>query len=347
MTVHLISVGRSVLDSLKRPDDQLTDRGLASAIRNSGAHDLIPASGGDAGEQARKASDWVAAALAPSDGAASSADPPADQAAQLTAVAKIVRPDVWPCPFSAELATFGKVLGGACRLPDQDIVILVCSDTSPGLLAGVWNALALTGGDFRRVRYQPDLDDDRPLVPLRDHVVLVRVPHLDARSAEDFREAMGFLGRLAQRLFTSGELGKAEPFDFYLSGGFKAAIPYLIGLAEAVRSVDRVSLRALGVEHLMPDEGTYPAEAFVLHETARDDPGSIPLPLRFLDMEAVRSELRDFNAAGHLPGTPSSRLLNGYAYEITKRKDRETCTLTAFGAGLRAFLGAGPEGFNR
>ncbi len=265
MTVHLISVGRSVLNSLEKPDDQLANRGLATAIRHSGAHELIPA-GGDAGEQARAASDWVAAALGPGDGAAGSAEPPTGPAARLAEAAARVRPAIWPCRFSAELETFGKVLRGACRLPDHDIAILICSDTSPGLLAAVWNALALTGGDFS---------------------------------------------------------------------------------PEAVRSVDRVSLRALGAEHLMPDEGTYPAGAFVLHETARDDPGPIPLPLRLLDMEAVRSELRDFDAAGHRPGIPSSTLLNGYAYEITKRKDRETCTLTAFGAGLRAFLGVGPEGFPR
>jgi len=346
VTVHLISVGRSVLNSLEKPDDQLANRGLATAIRHSGAHELIPA-GGDAGEQARAASDWVAAALGPGDGAAGSAEPPTGPAARLAEAAARVRPAIWPCRFSAELETFGKVLRGACRLPDHDIAILICSDTSPGLLAAVWNALALTGGDFSRVRYQADLNPGQRLARLRNHVVLIRVPHLDARSAEDFREAMGYLGRLARRLFESGELTTAEPFDFYLSGGYKATIPYLIGMAEAVRSVDRVSLRALGAEHLMPDEGTYPAGAFVLHETARDDPGPIPLPLRLLDMEAVRSELRDFDAAGHRPGIPSSTLLNGYAYEITKRKDRETCTLTAFGAGLRAFLGVGPEGFPR
>ena len=34
--------------------------------------------------------------------------------------------------------------------------------------------------------------------------------------------------------FESGQLVKGEEFRFYLSGGFKAAIPYLIGLAEAV-----------------------------------------------------------------------------------------------------------------
>jgi hypothetical protein len=89
VTVHLISVGRSVLNSLEKPDDQLADRGLATAIRHSGAHELIPAGGGDAGEQARGASDWVAAALGPGDGAAGSAEPPTGPAAR--------RPG-WPRP---------------------------------------------------------------------------------------------------------------------------------------------------------------------------------------------------------------------------------------------------------
>ena len=56
----------------------------------------------------------------------------------------------------------------------------------------------------------------------------------DAADETGFRRAMAGLGLLARRIFESGQLVKGEEFRFYLSGGFKAAIPYLIGLAEAV-----------------------------------------------------------------------------------------------------------------
>ena len=256
-------------------------------------------------------------------------------------VSAAVRPDRWPPDMSAEIDTFGRVPGAGIPLRDKDIAILICSDTPRGLLAGVWNALALTDADLSRIRYQPEPGPLRD--KLRGRALVVRVPGMDAGDEPGFRQAMSSLGLLARHVFESGQLVKEEEFRFYLSGGFKAAIPYLIGLAEAVRSIDRSRLRQLGVERLMPDDGRYPAEAFVLHDTAGPDASPIRLPLRRLDAEAVRYELSDFDRHGVRRSKPDGALLDGYAYEVKGRPGKQTWELTAFGEGLRALFGVPAE----
>ena len=154
---------------------------------------------------------------------------------------------------------------------------------------------------------------------------------------------MGGLGQLALRILRVREAQKGEEFRFYLSGGFKAAIPYLIGLAEAVRSIDQTRLRSLGVEHLMPDDGPFPVQAFVLHETAGHAAPPIRLPLRRLIAAAVRQELTGFDERGRRSGRPGSGLLEGYAYEASGRPRNEIYELTAFGEGLRALFGVTAE----
>jgi hypothetical protein len=67
-------------------------------------------------------------------------------------------------------------------LPADDIAILVCSDTPGGMVAGVCNAAALTGGDLRRIRYL-DSPEAAP-ARLRGCAVVVRVPGLDAGDAD-------------------------------------------------------------------------------------------------------------------------------------------------------------------
>lgn len=154
---------------------------------------------------------------------------------------------------------------------------------------------------------------------------------------------------LARQVFASGSLKEPEEFRFYLSGGFKAAIPYLIGLAEAVRSVDRECLEAIGAGAAVPPSGSYPVKAFMLHESATRHPSAetkvptIELPLRRLVARAVRSELSDFKD-GRRVGKPRYTTLEGYAYEITGGgPDPETCelSLTPFGVGLQALFGFG------
>jgi hypothetical protein len=162
-------------------------------------------------------------------------------------------------------------------------------------------------------------------------VVMARVPGMDAGDEGGFRRAMGGLGTLARDVLRSGELAKGEPFRFYLSGGFKAAIPYLIGLAEGLRSLGQQP----GVM-----SAPHPVTAFVLHETAGKGEPPIRLPLRRLIATQVEQELSRFDVSGVRDGVPSPALLDGYAYEVEGKQ----CTLTAFGEGLRALFGVGPEG---
>jgi len=151
------------------------------------------------------------------------------------------------------------------------------------------------------------------------------VPGLDAGREEGFREAMRGLGLLGRGLLDSGEIGAEEPFRFYLSGGFKAAIPYLIGLAEGLAS--------------LPETG--PVDAYVLHDTGREHP-PILLPLRRMAPERVQSELRALTEAPSA-AAPDTDYLDGYAY----RETRDGWCLTAFGVGLKALFKVPPPGIVR
>lgn len=334
MTVHMISVGLSMRDALRDPYGKLAgERDLIAMIDLHKPFELLP----DDTDHAA-ASGWLAGALA------AEGEPGRNPAAadQLREVCAAVQPNRWPRHMSAEVETFSGVPGTGFPLRADDIAILICSDTPLGLLAGVWNALALTDGQLDRVRYLPD--PGSMLASVRGRAVLVRVPGMDAGSPEGFRQAMGGLGLLARHLFRYGKLTKAEEFRFYLSGGFKAAIPYLIGLAEAVRSIDETRLRALHAQDAVPDQWPYPVQAFVLHETAGPGATPIRLPLRMLVAEAIRAELADFGTDGKLRGELSRDLLLGYAYEPTGEGRAKSYAVTAFGEGLRALFGVTPEG---
>lgn len=349
MTVHVISVGLSVLDALREPEDKFGGKyDLIGVIRDAGPCDLLRAAGIDGRDHDRdraEASKWVAAAL--------SAEDSAPRHALLDAIAA-VRLKEWPADLSAEIETFRRVQGqDGFSLSAGDKAVFICSDTSAGLLAGVWNALAIAG-DISLLSYVPDAKADSPLGEIRGRAVLVRVTGMDARNSAGFTNAMTGLGLLARRLFASGGLDKAEEFRFYLSGGYKAAIPYLVGMAEAVRSVDTRSLADIGAAHLAPKSGPYPVKAYVLHEKARDTPGTpdtppIELPLRRIVADVIRTELTGYRD-GRRTGMPVPAILDGYAYEVDHdgrdKKTREL-NLTPFGAGLSALFGLSREGYGR
>lgn len=350
MTVHMISVGVSLLNVLQDQDklkEKLAGKDeLIAAIGRAEPWDLLSRELGVSKPGRDQASQWLSGAL----GGGSSR-----QAEKFREVAKQVRPRDWPLDISAERETFAVVAQkSAFSLETGDVAILICSDTPPGLLAGAWNALALAGGDLGRVRYIADpasMSGD-----LHGKAVLVRLTGMDAGNSKGFTAAMSGLGILGRQLFAHGELKQAEAFRFYLSGGFKAAIPYLIGLAEGVMSVDKACLSELGVAHLMPDTGPYPVTAWVLHESAHQLPGRRPvlpppirLPLRRLDAGWVRRELTGFAGEPAVRRSmPNPALLEGYAYEMTRRariQDDREYTLTPFGAGLRELFGVAKEGF--
>lgn len=312
MTIHVISVGLSVLDSLCDQDrlDRLgMSPDLIKAIGRARPHEALAHLGARPG--GGQASAWLAGTLA------AAADPLHDprSAEAFAALAGAVKPGQWDAGISAELETLGKVEGATMPLRAADTAVLVCTDTAPGLLAGAWNAAALAGGDLGRVSYLPD--PRQRLGEVRGRVLLVRVEGLDARSERGFAEAMAGLGALARNLLDSPQVGDDDPVRFYLSGGFKAAIPYLIGLAEGVRSADP------GRE----------VNAYVRHETGRS--GAIRLPLRRMIARRVREELGYFDEqTGACDQVPEPRLLEGYAYERVSGRYQ----LTPFGKGLLALF---------
>jgi hypothetical protein len=317
VTVHVISVGVSLRDSLADPPSHLVGKPtLAGEIREGRPHRLFADQRIEDGEAA---SAWLSRALAPvespeRDGIA------ADRLARLSAR---VRPDLWPGTMSAELSTFARVPGARLPLGRKDIALLISSDTADGLVAGLWNSLAIAGGALSRVQYLAA--PDQPLAKVRGQVVLVRVPGLDAGDEQGFRKAMRGLGLLGHHLLGVNSIPPDEPFRFYLSGGFKAAIPYLIGLAEGLRS-------------LHPERDV---AAYVLHDVTES--AAIRLPLRYLMEDWVRQELSGFGKDGkRRTALAVPRLLDGYAYD----RDGKVWRLTAFGEGLRALfgLGAEPEG---
>jgi hypothetical protein len=319
VTVHVISVGVSLRDSLADPRKSLAKRKvLAGEVQDLAPQRLLAKQGISDGNAA---SDWLSHALTPA-GSPERDDSTADGLAELAAR---VRTDLWPDDISAELGTFARVPGAGRPLGRKDIAILVSSDTADGLVAGLWNAVALAGGDLGRVRFLAA--PEQPGDP-RGKVTLVRVPGLDAGDEQGFCRAMRGLGLLGHNLLGAKGVHQGEPFRFYLSGGFKAAIPYLIGLAEGLRSLD-------------PERDV---AAYVLHEATKS--AAIRLPLRWLMADWVREELGGFGDDDGMsrvkPADPL--LLDGYGYQ----RDGKVWRLTAFGEGLRALFGlAGREGLGK
>jgi hypothetical protein len=327
MTIHLISVGKSILDFLSDPygsagiEDMLADR-----ISDAGAATAVI--GATPEETANRIADCL-----------TGTDPVL--AGELAGLVRRIGLGRWPPGVSAELGTFAAAGHIRTGLPPGDVAVLLTSDTSAGLAAALWNALALTGADpaapgrdgtgLDRVRYLPDLtpvQGPADLTPIFGSLrgpgasglaVICRVPGLDAADSAGFRDAMGYLGWLGKGLLDHVQR-PGEEFRFYLSGGFKATIPYLTGLAEGVRGLAKAQVTA-----------------WVLHETTDT---AIGLPLRKLAGDVVRSQLGYFNGLVS-DREPKGLQLDGYAYE--RSDDGRRWELTAFGVGLRNLFGLPAE----
>jgi hypothetical protein len=320
MTVHFISVGVSLLDSLDAARQRTSlQPELIAAIRDRKPQSLLADQGIGSGDAA---STWLTNGTAP----AGSAFRDEDVAALISGVCAAVRPDLWPSALSAELDTFARASGPGHLLRSADIALLISSDTVTGLTAGLWNAAALTRADLGRISYLPKPGE--PPGSARGHAVLVRIPGLDVGDNAGFSEAMEGLGRLGRNLLDADDVSAAEPFRFYLSGGFKAAIPYLIGLAEGLRSIG-------------PGRDV---SAWVLHDTTRS--AAIRLPLRSFIAGTVQGQLGCFAADGTRPDKPGGpAVLEGYAYE--QDPGGKKWRLTPFGKGLRSLYGLDSEGLRR
>ncbi|QSB16754.1 hypothetical protein JQS43_11005 [Natronosporangium hydrolyticum] len=302
MIVHIISVGRSLLDAFANRTDLFGD--LYPTIRRHKPQDVLADVGTSTAAISTRLTGWF--------GPAGSL--PEKQRDLIDAV----EADRWPANVCAELETFNRVARRR-SVADDELVVLLATDTVPGLVSGVWTAVGVAGGAYHRVRYVAEPDQITPI----PGVALVRVPHLDASNDAGFARAMTNLGALGRALLpTVNELPRT--FRFHLSGGFKAAIPYLIGLAEGLRS--------------FPPSEVARVEAFMLHDTSDV---VIPLPLRKLNPDAVRKELADFAPDGSLPRLPRQLTMDGYAYNVDPEGRR--AELTPFGVGLRTLMGVPAE----
>jgi len=321
VTVHFISVGRSLHDSLDRIRDRKSLRSeIVRAILDRKPQSLLADQGIKTGETA---SAWLARCIA----ALSTAARDEGAAGLFGSVCAAVHPEEWLSDLSAELDTFARAAGPGHRhrLRGDDVAFLISSDTVMGLTAGLWNAAALTGADLSRIRYLATADE--PPGDLRGHAVLVRVSGLDAGDSAGFDEAMEGLGRLGRNMLDAADIDATEPFRFYLSGGYKAAIPYLIGLAEGLRSVD-------------PHRDV---SAWVLHDTTKS--AAIQLPLRRFIAGTVQEQLGQFTDGRRRDKPSGPPVLEGYAYDYDAAGNE--WRLTSFGKGLLSLYPAGSQGLRR
>ncbi|MBN1173568.1 MAG: hypothetical protein JXA67_15465 [Micromonosporaceae bacterium] len=232
---------------------------------------------------------------------------------------------MWPTFATAESTTLATVTGHA-TVGGDDLVILIATDTVPGLLSAFWNAALLLRGDFGRLDYLDDPpitwdDRDEQRLKVRGRLLVARIRGLDLSRAEDPGEAMRRLGHLGRLVLESTNAD--ERIVVHPSGGYKATIPFIIGIAEGMRSV-RVA-----------QDGKPPqVEASVVHEDSKP-PRKIDMPLRRFKTASVTAELRVFGTSRRSTLKPSGDALEGYAYN----REGNHWTLTPFGEGFLALIG--------
>lgn len=233
----------------------------------------------------------------------------------------------WPTTISAE-STSVKVVCGTNGVSPGDLMILLASDTVDGMLSALWNACFLTAGadpsvvDFSAGPHRsgaPWTGLDR-----RGRVRIQVVPQLDLSRPRQADQAMRRLAEIARAVLV--DLGHAEKVVVHLSGGYKATIPFLIGIAEGMRSVDAAG------------HGPAQVTAHVVHDSSivGDDPTAVPIPLRRFDQHVLQQELMPFTDGRARRADLTHQLLFGYAYDT----DGEAhVRLTPFGHGLMALVG--------
>ncbi|RKS07012.1 CRISPR-associated protein Csm6 family [Nocardiopsis sp. Huas11] len=324
--VHLITAGLSLLDKTHGPDSGLEklklDEGMIEALRENRTvlYDEEDDNNTRAADYTKRSWEEINALLGAPHGGTNPDH-------ELSAALQELSLRDWPHTMSAELNSLAAYYRSTSpRLRKEDTAVLITSDTAAGLRASLLNALVMTGGDTERVRYLSDtsLDVDQA----RGMVVVLRLTGLATPSGPDeaaplFHNAMRTLGALGRNLY---QTAKAEPtrFRFHLSGGFKAALPYLLNLAEAMRTVC----------------GRKVVSAHSLHESAFDQQ-SLPIPLRSLDLDLRRLREDLVGADGTLPAIPGGDpTLNGFLYEETPQGK---VALTPFGTALRELVREIPE----
>ncbi|MGJ3558960.1 hypothetical protein ACR6C2_08250 [Streptomyces sp. INA 01156] len=176
MTVHLVSVGASLLKAMDNLSSiQDLDRDLRSVIRQENPTRCSP---GHRPEADRNRSGPVRGCFRRT----RRFPHPRHRQAQRTHRGQRRRnPGLWPARISAELDTLKRAPGSWPLRPPTDthpgdIAVLLATDTVEGLTAALWNALALTAGDLSRVEYLQEPDQTPATARDRIPVLIVRVP---------------------------------------------------------------------------------------------------------------------------------------------------------------------------
>lgn len=207
------------------------------------------------------------------------------------------------------------------ELTDDDLVLLLASDTPEGLANAAWNALILAGGDRKRVWYRNSLAHAKPESGDRRQIVIMRAPHLDVTWHDEFPKALQSLTELAKLIQGNGipdeeklVNGQEEKLTFHVTGGYRATVPYLIGVAEWLRSLRSGTVSA----RLLPGKGNR----------------TFPMPLRSLEKSMVCAELSVFEQGRCPTSALDNPTLLGYAFDQFGGEYR----LNDFGKNMRTLF---------
>ncbi|MFT4136278.1 hypothetical protein [Microbacterium sp.] len=212
------------------------------------------------------------------------------------------------------------------RVGPSDVTVFLVSDTDACKAAAFWNVGLLTKGTFRNVHWiddgfttQRDLD--------AGHIYIGTVRDLEAGSLPRFAQD---LGRLAVQMHGDMSRSRHTKAVFHLSGGYKAAVPYFLAMAEWLE---------------YPESQRLKVAAYAMHE---DDRKKVSLPVRRIAAEGdektyvrwlypVVGEARS-GPEPYLPDVKDRRL-DGYAYRSRmSAAGEEKIDDTDLGWGLSALL---------
>jgi hypothetical protein len=329
MTVHLITVGNSLRENRAehpRFRDVMAEGDFADADRLGITVD------NDVDRAARATVDGLLRRLGGEGGPDAVAVALVEEACRDLGAVSDNGANTWPACCSAESESLNSVTGRH-TVSAGDLVVLLVSDTPVGLLSGLWNAVHLAGpiDTFQRLDYAGG-DTKLEGLGARGRVRIQVVSDLDLARPGRFNEAMGRLGEIGCAVLR--DLNHDEDILVHLSGGYKATIPFMIGIAEGMRSVSLGGLPPASVR------------AVVVHRDSVEGHRRRPVdvPLRRLKEGDLRTELREFDASDRARCTTSGAVgrgndaLLGYAYDQTEQ-GATVAELTPFGHGLRALVG--------
>lgn len=310
MTVHIVSVGISLRDFFEKGHLERTGQLVSSGeeVRDRWKKDKLGLA-----EGVYKVTDR----LEESFGLGAGVEPPSHNSlASFRELAADVEAGKWAfvSGLSAELETVRAY--NRNMVVDDDLTILLASDTEDGRACAIWTAIALAKGDVDRVLYLGGVGQETRLVrPEKGQILVLSVEGLDAQQSGEFERAMEVLGYVARLLVGNRGRGidpllkRQEKVFFHLSGGYRATVPYLIATAEWLLSLG------------------HDAQAHVLPEEAEK---SLQIPLRRLPVGMIARELAVFGEHT-APVVPEGALLEGYAYV----RRPPGAKLTEFGQGMR------------